>query len=291
MKEGMSAAVTKVLRRAGTLYMVTIGLTFSFAFFSNITGASWAPDYDTSGPGFIVGVLTLHRTYAMADVALLYTFLLLLAAPALMLMAKGRPGILLLVSWGLWALDQLYPDDVVFPWAVKDNHTFDLAGWQVIFVTAMVVGYYRQSLGQWVRSLPRLPYFAGATCLMAGLVLYGQRGQSWILTHTSFSVGPLFVKSHLAGGRLLAAAIVVQFAFLLVTCFWVPLRWLTGWLLLPMGQNALYAYAVHPFLLLLFEHNSRVPDSVLGNTLLEFAVVLVVWLMIKRRMLFSVIPR
>ena len=291
MRYGMSSALSKVLRRAATLYLVTIGLTFSFAFLSRITGASWVPEYDTAGPGFIVGVLTLHRTYAMADVALLYTFLLLLAIPALMLMAKGRTCVLLLVSWGLWALDQLFPNDVAFPWPVKDNHTFDLVSWQVIFMTAMVAGYHRQILAQWVRPLPKLPYFVGATCLMAGLILFAQKGPPWILAHTSFSVGPLFAKSHLAGGRLLAAAIVLQFAFLLVTCFWVPVRWLTGWLLLPMGQNALYAYAVHPFLLLLFEHNSRLPDSIPGNTLVEFALVLVVWLMIKKRILFSVIPR
>ncbi|MSP14942.1 MAG: hypothetical protein EXR62_18535 [Chloroflexi bacterium] len=77
----------------------------------------------------------------------------------------------------------------------------------------------------------------------------------------------------------------------LVTHFWVPLRWLTGWLLLPIGRNALYAYTIHPFMLLIFDHNLPLPDSAAINTLMEFAVVLAVWLMIKRRILFSVIPR
>jgi hypothetical protein len=52
-------------------------------------------------------------------------------------------------------------------------------------------------------------------------------------------------KPNVGPGRLLAFAIVATFAISLVSTLWRPLVRATGWLLLPLGQHALFAYACH----------------------------------------------
>ena len=59
-----------------------------------------------------------------------------------------------------------------------------------------------------------------------------------------------FDKSALPYPRLIACVIIFSFLWALVTRCWYPLqRWL-GWLLLPLGQAALYAYAAHLFVII-----------------------------------------
>ena len=57
----------------------------------------------------------------------------------------------------------------------------------------------------------------------------------------------LFEKHDARVGRLLAFAVFFPLLYALLTYAWRPLRGLTGWLLIPFGQNALYVYAMHLF--------------------------------------------
>ena len=77
---------------------------------------------------------------------------------------------------------------------------------------------------------------------------------------------------------------------------WGPVRGLTGWLLIPFGQNALYVYAMHLFavylaaLILPFVPAFDRLDAV-HNTALQLAMVLLIWALVKREVLFDVLPR
>jgi hypothetical protein len=81
------------------------------------------------------------------------------------------------------------------------------------------------------------------------------------------------------------------------TYLWVPLRRVVGWLMLPLGQHALYSYIVHFFLILLVFNLApllsalpgEVPDELL-TSLLQIAVVLLLWTLVRKRFLFRVIP-
>ena len=52
----------------------------------------------------MIGVLTLHHSYYLTDVLLLYTLVIFIAAGALYLMATQRSWIVLVASWSLWSL-------------------------------------------------------------------------------------------------------------------------------------------------------------------------------------------
>src|SRR6185436_20487938 len=60
-----------------------------------------------------------------------------------------------------------------------------------------------------------------------------------------------FFKVPLRPWRLVAFLSVAIVAYTAATYMWLPIRRVVGWLMLPLGQAALYSYIVHFFLILL----------------------------------------
>ena len=64
----------------------------------------------------------------------------------LVLLTYGYTVFVLAGTWGLWGLWQLTPYQVQFPWPIIDNRVFYFPAWQLLFITALVIGYHRQRL-------------------------------------------------------------------------------------------------------------------------------------------------
>jgi enterochelin esterase-like enzyme len=95
-------------------------------------------------------------------------------------------------------------------------------------------------------------------------------------------VAQIFGKADVRAGRLALFACLFAFAFLLSTLAWGPIRRLLGWLLLPMGQNALTVYTLHLFVIVLVtKAGSGIlgggPYSIANNTLLQAAAISIIW--------------
>jgi hypothetical protein len=103
-RSGLAAGLLKVLRRAATLYALTVTATLLFTVFSEAAGLSWAMNVDLSNPmAFVVSVLTLHQTYYLTDVLVRHD--LVLAAPAaFILLERGKTWLLLAGSGLIYAL-------------------------------------------------------------------------------------------------------------------------------------------------------------------------------------------
>ena len=76
LREGLARVQLHLLKRAFTLYAVTLGLTFTFVGLSRLAEMPWLQDVEPLTPALGVGILTLHHTYYLVDVMLLYTLLL-----------------------------------------------------------------------------------------------------------------------------------------------------------------------------------------------------------------------
>ncbi len=254
-RDGLGPALRRVLERAAQLYLVAVALTLLFLPTSEALGLRWAQGVDFSDPlGFVVSVLTLHRTYYVVDIPLLYALLLAATPVALMLLTQGHTRLLLALSWLLWAAYQFFPEQADVPWPIAGNYAFHFSAWQALFFTGMVLGYHRERVARALGRVPRWPALAVSGVGLALLVLLYRGGDAlWHLVPTDDGVPvdvtdlvvTLFGKGDLRPGRLLAFAVVFVFAFLLVDRFWRPLNRGLGWLLLPLGQNALYAYSAH----------------------------------------------
>ncbi|HEY7623991.1 MAG TPA: OpgC domain-containing protein [Candidatus Limnocylindria bacterium] len=283
-REGMNAMLRKVLKRAGFLYLLTVSLTILFALVSYLMDSAWSQAMTPTRPlEFLLSVGTLHRSYPITDVLMLYTLLVFAAPPLLYLLGTGRTKIALAGAWGLWLLWQVSPADVQFPWNVVDGG-FPFAAWQLPFAMGVIVGYHREQIARALTPRMRAAIVVvGAVISLVLIVAFqltiADRASdqpsllAWLL-----SSDLVFGKNDLRPGRLLALVGVATFAYALVTLLWAPIRRGLGWLLLPLGQRSLGAYGIHLFVLAL--SNSWLGDMLrigTDNTILQVVSILVIW--------------
>jgi hypothetical protein len=286
-RDGLAAVQLRLLHRALTLYGVTLGLTFTFVGLSRLAGMPWLQDVEPLTPQLAVALLTLHHTYYLVDVMLLYTLLLALSPLLLLLLHTGKTWVVLTFSFGLWGLHLFYPQQTTVPWEITNNETFRFSAWQLWFFAGAVIGYQRDALWARLRSVPLVPAVIGL--LVAALALVALR-------MVTPGEPPIFEKELARPGRVLAFAVFFPLLYLVVTYLWKPLARVAGWVLLPFGQNALYVYAMHLFAIFF---SALVLPYVPGfdrsnawhNTPVQVAAVLGIWALVKRQVLFDVIPR
>jgi hypothetical protein len=201
-----------------------------------------------------VGVLTLHQTYYLADVLLLYTLLFAVLPAALFLMVEGKTWLLVGLSWLVWGVHQFFPNEAAATWSIAGNYLFVFSAWQLLFFNGLALGYQRDRMPSLTRrGARRLQIGAGlaflglialfvllelpATSLPSQLGISGGafvRVQLWIQEF-------VFGKADLRIGRVVAAAVVIPFLFLTLTRQWRTVNQPLAWLLAPLGQNSLYA--------------------------------------------------
>lgn len=301
---GLGAGLMKILARAATLYLLTVGLTLVFLPLSELLYLPWAHGVDLADPlALVVSILTLHRTYYLVDVMLLYTVLFLVAPMAFVLLDRGKGRIVLLASLLLWALFQFYPDYAALPWLIDGNYLFDFSAWQLLFFVGMLIGYYQSALPAISARTTRVLLVATGLGTLALIVAFYVIDPPTATMPSGIAVGSpvfheirlwlqeyFFAKLNLRPGRLLASAIVFSFLFLASTVYWPRVQRLLGWLLLPLGQYALYAYTAHIAVVAVVAIALQplaipYPGPQWLNMVIQIASVLFIWLLVKQRFL------
>jgi hypothetical protein len=315
-KDGLRGAIRSVLARAWTLYGLTVCLTLIFIGLTVGTDLAIWVDRSLLGeieswPTLIVSVVLLRFTWHGTDILALYALLLAASPIALFLLDERRPWSLLAASWALWLLYQIAPGQLVVPWHIEHAATFPFAAWQALFTTALVLGYQRAEIGAWLTHESQRPHGAGLSFRLGlvaaagGLLLLGAAFSTEQAHAMSTVVGQsmpvlssidLFDKASLGLGRIATFASVALLVYGALTVCWRPVERTLGWLLAPLGQTSLYGYAVHLFLILVAYNvppyvGSTEEGLELHNTVGQLLLVLAVWAMVKRRVLFGLIPR
>lgn len=304
IRSGPAEAVRGMFQRALTLYKASAGMALAFLSLFLLTDLRLWMNRD-SGLGVddpvkaIVGVLTLHYSFHGSDVLVMYTVMLAVAPVIIYLLYRGRTAPLLLVSVAIWAIYQRYPDEMTLPWAVA-NSAFPVAAWQLLFVLGMAVGYHKD------RVVRLLSSGRGSTILSmlgSGSVFYllvrGDRafGQlplpgSWFSDATFAS---LFAKPDLGPGRVIAFLALAVLVYSVVNSLWTPINRLVGWFILPLGQNSLYVYIMHLFVLVAVYNLAPMAyywttaDTL--NTAAQGVTLVAAWIMVRTKFLFSFVPR
>jgi fucose 4-O-acetylase-like acetyltransferase len=307
-RHGLPAAMSEALRRARTLYVATVALTLIFSvlyLYTDIalwTGRDFGLGID-SLQEIAVATLTLHYTYHGTDILAMYTLLLAVAPIVLLLLSVGEWYWVLVPSWLIWLAYQVYPEETAIPWYIRHGENFPLAAWQVLFITGSVLGFYRSALTAWLQRFPRLRVFGVAIGLAITLALISLAwGADNGVQFAFFDIDPnvlneTFFKVPLRPWRIVAFMSVAIVAYTGATYLWVPIRRALGWLMLPLGQAALYSYIVHFFLILLVYNLAPLLASLLGEPstdlfipVLQIGVVLLLWALVRKRVLFGLIP-
>lgn len=283
-REGLNSMLKKVMRRAGFLYLLTVSLTIVFSIVSMWLDTPWSQYAQPAGPiEFALGVGTLHRTYQLVDVLMLYTLLVFASPPLLYLLATGRTRLVVIGAWALWLLWQVSPEEVQFPWAVVDG-AFPFAAWQVLFATGVVLGYHRERIQRLLTPRARVALVALGLALAVTLITLFQMELADPNASDPSAIGWLlsselvFGKNDLRPGRIVALLGVATTIFTLVTVFWAPIRRVLGWLLLPLGQRALGAYGLHLFIVA--AAHSWIGDPLASggeHTTIQVVGILLIW--------------
>lgn len=280
-REGVLGMLSRCLRRAGFLYVLTVTLTLFFALASHVLASHWTGRVTPAEPHvFAISVLTLHRSYSLTDVLLMYTIFVFAAPGMLALMWNGRTRFVFIGTWTLWLLWQIWPQEVQVPWPIVDGG-FPIAAWQVLFANGVIIGYHRDRVRRWLTPGRRVWVFGLAvTAAIVLIALYAvavASGQTSLLAWV-LSTDLLFGKNDVRLGRILSLLAIAPFLFGLLTLLWRPLLRATGWLLMPLGRNALTAYAVHLFVAAAAA--SWIGDPLRSggeHTLIQLVGIVIVW--------------
>lgn len=293
-----------LLERGIVLYIASIVLTFLFM----VIGWTFFIDNPGLKPGIrpidqplgevLLGITNLTYIYGWADFLRLYAVFLIISPLALWLIRQGKWYILMTISALFWLL---------FPY-VNSISSYSpellmLLSWQIIFFGGLVIGFYWRQIMQWWKNLPdHLAKFTlnsvlviACVTLVANIVLeFGQTYLPLEVTNWYYSIQPYFSKEELPIVRLILFSLWFVLGFQIFKHFESLFVKFLGWILIPFGQNSLYVYILHAFLIF-FAHTLIAPASNQTNWMvsgvLSLVIVGIIYLAVRFKFLFRIIPR
>ncbi len=323
-QQGFAATSTKLFSRAWTLYKIAFSVSASVALLRLVPGLDVSalttfrdpvtetiyPLFQPAEAGFMnnfLHVLTLKSSPHQFQVVGLYVVLFLLTPAIFWALARGRTRTLLLVSWAVWLLNFLTRETTpgtaeLRVTGAQFEYAFPLLAWQLIFVHGVVAGFHRRRLVKFFST--QFGNFIATACVFASL---GFAFFSWnhpLDTLPSWAVlGVIepdnflawykawFLKYHLGPGRIINNAVLMVAVYALLTLAWRPLHRALGWLFIPLGQESMYVFFVHVYIILLVA-NTPLPGmgNVWINTALHIGALLLAWVLVRQKFLFRWIP-
>ena len=260
------------------------------------TGMQGLLQFPVSG-AVIPAVLLLQFGPWQFNVMGLYVIMLLVSPLILLALARGK------VLWVLAATTALYVAGTVFRFRLLPSQfedSFPLLVWQVLFVLGLVGGYYRRTIvawlsgHRWVVGVCAAITVAFALMSWANPYLANEFDVRLALTSdASYRAvyDRFFGRTYLEPGRLLNVLTLLVTAYALLTAYWKPIERAVGWLLIPLGQATLYVFIMHVVLIAVV---ANIPALQQGNIWLNTAayavIVALLWVMVRTRFLFRIIP-
>ncbi len=279
----LCGAAGKLLGRAATLAGWCAGVTLVLTLVSRATGyLPWGPSALDPGPLplTILRAVTLRYTYGNHDILGLYAILLAFAPVPLYFMSRGWSHVVLAASAALWALVLVLPGEST--WAPRG--AFSEPSWQFLFYGAMGVGYH-------AHRLPALTPRARARLLAVLVPVFAiSFAASWIhIDGRTPLERHLFSRVEVGPGRLGVAVVWLFTAYQLVTRYGAEVARTAGRIFEPLGRASLHVFIVQAFIT--FPLHADRGAGLVAATLADVLVIAGIWLMVRYRVLFSVIPR
>ena len=328
--EGLGQVAIRSLRRAFVLYraqvvvilLVTVIAALGILDMTALTTFTdrWAdetfpltPDPQDSWLTQIGQILLLQHSPHQIQILSLYV-LLLAVTPGLVWLLRNRLlGIYFALSWALWFSEWLAsPDRLLL--GMQFEYAFPPFAWQVLFTHAFAVGYFRPEIGNWLSddTCRRLVIMA-SVLLACVFFLFAQSSPnpsfpSWarlplVAPETYDAIyGAHFLKDELGLPRLLGVGAFFATAYAALTYFWGPIHWALGWFLIPLGEASLYVFLMHLVFIGLIDQlpgyfdvlpafDAVWPLRIWVNSALYLGTMLGLWLMVRCRFLFTIVPR
>jgi len=311
-KFGFKAAAMGLLRRAAQLYVVCLAIIVGVFLFSLIPGV----DTKLATPWGMFNLRGVIHSYGMLrtiqhilllkcgplrmNVIGIYVVLMAGAPIALWMLTRGRGKLLLLLSGFAWVANLKFE-------ARLSNTLFDsvfrVVSWQFLFVIGMIAGYHRVQLREFLLSTRGRLLLLAAAVLCVGFCLFALHNPDMDLSDTArLHLIPdhvfkriyetFFSRKVLSPGRMVNVICLFSVGYVFLREFWPLIDKWFGWFFVTIGQASLYVYILHVFLL---QGVYQLPWFDEGNVWINTAgttgVLLLLWGMTKKKVLFWLIPR
>jgi hypothetical protein len=310
IKRGLATASVKILQRGWKLYLTAAILSSLYLYTGRhaaAAGISGVKDGLNTSDSFwhVLGqIFTLQYSYGWADFLVYYAAFMLIGPVVLWLLKHHAWWVVLTASMAAWA----------WRWT-GDHGVFNpFLQWQVYFFGGAVIGYYWDDLRHYFIGLPPKLYRILQNVTIAAAAIFYLSSAVLVFIPEVFEHRPLadnfgghflgaiirasdneWYQKLLVDGRIgllrpLILLITIAGAYWFVRRHEAAIKRRIGWLLIPFGQNSLYVYILESLLLFIIPFVLPV-GSFVRNSLLELAIVSIVWLAVRRRFLFRLIPR
>ncbi|TGN62044.1 hypothetical protein E4L95_08145 [Paracoccus liaowanqingii] len=329
-REGMAGVTERVWRRSFVLWralvvtVLLIILVRSLGIFdmSAVTTFTdrWAqqthpmiPSPDAPWLDQIALVLTMRVSPHQIQILGLYVLLLAIAPGALWLLHRRLLGVFFALTWGIYFTGWMRPLDTPLM-SMLWEYAFPLLMYQALFMHALAVGFFRNEIAEWLSepTRRRLAVTVSLGIFFAYFVLAQTTSNptfpAWsrlgLFSPERFDTiyNTYFVKKQPSPLRFLNVAAFFAAFYILLTYFWRPINKALGWLLIPLGEASLYVFLMHLLFIALIDQIAGYfdvipdwhdvwPSRIWFNTALYIGTILGLWLMVRCRVLFSIVPR
>ncbi len=306
VEEPFKKVAVLVLKRALTLYVTATVLVIGFT----LIGWHLFPGNPNLKYGIMESqnflrlaweTLTFQYIYGWADYLRLYAIFIAISPLALWLLRRGLWYVVLGASFLVWLA---FPIDFhALSWETVE--LLQPVAWQLIFFVGLVVGFHWPDITAWWEKHRRLlvPYVAAPLIVIATVTffwnVFSVFANEFIVTNAwtqmlSDRAWELrleeFHKESLPLARFALFMLWFWTAFLVVRRFEKPIVRFTGWLLLPFGTNSLYVYTLHA-VIVFFVHLYFVETVPVLNLLVVTGTIALIYVAVRTKFLFGVIPR
>lgn len=327
VKEGFGAVAELTTRRAGKLYLTALVVLFGvflvslLPFFHTDTLTTFV-DQGTGGAGpngagrtydlyagmeslfqfpvppqILPAILLLQFGPWQFNVMGLYVVLLLASPLILAALSRGKTLWVLAATLGIYAVGAATRFRIL-PSQFEDS--FPLLVWQVLYVIGLVAGFHRRRVVAWLAGHTGIVM---ACSVAAFIFAFLSWGNPYLANGFDVRLGIIpeaayrtmydlfFGRTYLAPGRLLNVLVLVVAAYAFLTAYWKPVERALGWFLIPLGKATLYVFILHIVLIAVIANIPALQqDDVLLNTAAYALVLGLLWVMVRTRFLFRVIP-
>jgi hypothetical protein len=252
---------------------------------------------------FIYQVLTLKVGPHQTQILGLYVFLLIFSPIALFFYHHNRWKMFIIISWIIYFINYAHGHNLKITGCQFENG-FPLLTWQVIYFNGMCFGYYKKELSNFFEKNQK--YILSIVIPVFFIFFFIAQNTTNPLIPSFLKIGIIpqetfnlmykkyFLKNTLGFFRIVNYFFALVFGFWFLSKFWNKIYKYFGWYFIPIGQNSLYVFIIHVYIVMLV--SNFIPfgfDNInyLNNTLAHTLALFSVWLMVRNKMLFAWIPR
>lgn len=243
---GVRGAWQQMVKRAAKLYVIQIVLVTAVLLAALLpTAADWMPTIASEGgigPS-IFKLLTLQLNPNYVNILSMYVILMILGAGSVVLLARSRPWIVATSSVVVYVISQVFPTFTELPATATSSPYFNWGAWQLLFVSAFMIGWYWKRYDLAVMLTRKVPVLIAAGVFTL-VTLRSVNVKLNVFPRLEASISWLFTKGD--AGPLWVAMAWATFVLLYALLFRVPQIAASRWAspIDTIGRGSLHAFVI-----------------------------------------------